>query len=101
MTRDEFVAMVVRQAEKKLRLPPGWWGTWHMVQGPEGETVEFAASRGAFRGNLDWVAKVDKFLVGKYDSRDRAISKAKTWRTARPASWKRSIVKTKKKAGVK
>jgi hypothetical protein len=81
MKREEFVAKVVREAEKKLQLPPGWWGNWRHVHGPEGEEVKFNPSRSRVAGMSVWVAKVDKIIVAIVNDRAKAISKAKKWRS--------------------
>lgn len=72
MTRKTFEAKAIRAAEQQLRIPPGWWGTYRDVQGPEGERVRFSGSY--------WVARVDGVHIGRYDSRSYAITKAKNWR---------------------
>jgi len=81
MKLEDFVAKAVRQAESKLQIPPGWWGNWRHVQGPEGEEVKFAPSRSRALGMSVWVAKVDKIIVAIVNDRAKAIAKAKKWRS--------------------
>lgn len=70
MTRKDFETKAIREAEKKLGVPAGWWGTWRHVRGPNGAEVKFAAS-GA------WVLRQSGAIVSKHDSRAFAIGKGK------------------------
>ena len=39
MTREKFIDSAVREAERKLGVPAGWWGTYRDVRGPGGRRV--------------------------------------------------------------
>jgi len=71
MKREEFVKKAVRAAERKLKIPSGWWGTFADVHGPRGIHVKFSASRTC------WVIYQHGDRVSLHDSRDWAILKAK------------------------
>jgi hypothetical protein len=66
---ERFCAKAVREAERRLQVPPGWWGTWLHVQGPNGVAVRFA-------GNA-WILRQNGVIVSKHDSRPFAISKGR------------------------
>jgi hypothetical protein len=70
MTRDEFEAKAIRAAEKALRIPAGWWGTYRDVCAWYGTLfvrVRFSVSY--------WVLSIDGKVASKHDSRGSAISK--------------------------
>lgn len=69
MTRDQFVTRATREAEKKLGVPTGWWGTYRDVRGPGGERVFF--SSGAWT-----VLGLAGRRLGRSDSRTNAIRRA-------------------------
>lgn len=70
MTREQFIRHALREAERKLSVPAGWWGHWREVHSPSGHVVvRFAAGH--------WVLRVRGALVSKHDSRRFAITKAK------------------------
>jgi hypothetical protein len=68
MTREEFCVKAIRDAEKGLYLPPGWWGKYVDVHGPHGLRVRFSSC---------WVLSRDGKVVSKHDSRAVAIAKAR------------------------
>ena len=70
MTRVEFKAKAIREAERRLQVPPGWWGTWKQVHGPRGVMVRLVAG-GA------WALRQHGTLVSKHDSRAFAIAKGR------------------------
>lgn len=70
MTRKEFEKKAIREAEKTLGVPEGWWGNWRHVQGPKGVEVKFLAGGG-------WALKQKGKIVSKHDSRSFAIGKGK------------------------
>ena len=69
MTRAEFVARAVRTAERDLRVPAGWWGTWRDLHAPSGARVRHG-------GNVWTVRDRSGRVVSKHDSRRVAIRKA-------------------------
>ena len=71
MTRRQFESKAVREAERLLGIPPGWWGTWGNIYGPGGRRVRFSGRW--------WTVRVGKTLVGKYSGRSFAISKARKY----------------------
>lgn len=73
MTKKEFEAKAVRDAEKRLEVPHGWWGTWKTIYGPHGERV--TCSRGV------WIIRCGKLLIGRSDSRASAIRRARASRS--------------------
>ena len=72
MTKEQFVGKAVKNEERRLKLPRGWWGTWRDIYGPEGERVRFSGG--------GWHVSVDGLRVSSHDSRPYAISKARNWR---------------------
>jgi hypothetical protein len=68
-SREEFEARAIRDAEKAIYAPPGWWGGWRDVHGPSGERVRFTGSA--------WVFSVEGTTVSRHDSRAFAIGKAR------------------------
>lgn len=66
---EKFVAKTVREAERKLQVPAGWWGTWRRVRGPNGAEVVFTGKC--------WVLRHKGALVSKHDSRSFAIAKGR------------------------
>ena len=72
MTRKQFVARAVKEAERRLGVPPGWWGTYDDVRGPGGVRVRLINRRSG-----RWTVRVGKRLVSKHDSRAFAIKKAR------------------------
>jgi hypothetical protein len=68
MTRAQFVARAVRAAERELRIPRGWWGTWR----------DFANGKVRVHlvGTWRWHVTRRGVLVSKHDSRSGAIGKA-------------------------
>lgn len=72
MTRKQFVARAVKEAERRMGVPPGWWGTYDDVRGPCGVRVKLIDRRSG-----GWSVRVGKRLVSKHDSRAFAIKKAR------------------------
>lgn len=70
MTRKQFEKAAIRAAERALKVPAGWWGTWQHVCGPNGAEVRFA------RGG-HWVLRHKGKIVSKHDSRAFAIVKGR------------------------
>jgi hypothetical protein len=69
VTREQFVAKAVREAERALHVPAGWWGTWREVHSPDGGVlVRFSAGV--------WLVVVGSLRVSRHDSRSYAIKKA-------------------------
>jgi len=68
MTRAQFIARAVRAAERELRIPPGWWGTWR----------DF--TNGKVRVHLvrGWCWRITRrgVLVSTHDSRMSSIATA-------------------------
>lgn len=86
MTRKEFEAKAVRDAERKLGVPPGWWGTYTGVTNGCVRVMFSSHSRAWVVSRLDF--DDDKLVrgvrggavwrvVSKHDSRSFAISKAR------------------------
>lgn len=69
MTREHFVARAVRDEERRLDLPVGWWGTYREIYGPDGIRVRFSGQA--------WVVRSGDLIVSRHDSRHYAITKAK------------------------
>ena len=68
-SREEFVAAAVREAERRLNVPAGWWGTYKHVRAPGG-----AAVRSGLNG---WrIYGATGRFVSAHDSRAYAIKKA-------------------------
>lgn len=72
MTREQFTAKALRAAERAIRVPPGWWGTWRDVYSPSG-TVRIRFSN---HGRC-WVIRHNGIVVSRHDSRSFAIAKAR------------------------
>lgn len=70
MTRKEFEAKAIREAEKALGVPAGWWGTWRDVRGPRGVRVRYS-------GRFTWTLSQRGKRISKHDSRSFAITKAR------------------------
>lgn len=68
--RKEFEKKAIREAEKALGVPEGWWGDYRHVRGPKGVEVRFLAGGG-------WSLRQNGKLVSKHDSRPFAINKGK------------------------
>lgn len=68
MTREKFIDSAVREAERKLGVPAGWWGTYRDVRGPGGRRVYF--------GN-GWAVSIRGKVISRHDSRAGAIAKAR------------------------
>lgn len=68
-SREEFEKKAIREAEKKLSLPPGWWGTWRRAFGPNGWEVKHIYGGG-------WSVRKNGVVVSKHDSRQYALKKA-------------------------
>lgn len=73
MTRLQFVAKATRIVEKRLEIPPGWWGTWRVVRGPKGIVV-----RGA---DHKWTIRRLGVKISVHGSRSYAIAKARALAT--------------------
>ena len=69
MTRGQFEERAIRQAEKRLGIPAGWWGTYSDVWGPAGEHV--------YLNRFIWAVSLHGRLVSRHDSRAYAIAKAR------------------------
>lgn len=69
MTRVQFVAKAVREYERRMRFPSGWWGTWRDIHGPRG--VRIRANGGV------WTLSKNGKLVSRHDSREFAIKKGR------------------------
>ena len=72
MTRAQFEERAIRQAEKRLGIPAGWWGEYSHVWGPAGEHVYYQV-----RNRFIWAVSVDGRLVSRHESRAYAIAKAR------------------------
>ena len=70
VNRKQFEAKAIREAERKLQVPPGWWGTWKEVHGPAGIVVRALPGYG-------WSLKQNGATVSKHDSRAFAIAKGR------------------------
>jgi hypothetical protein len=68
VTREQFTARAVRDAERALQVPPGWWGVWRDVT--DGIARIHFSSGG-------WTVSVRGKRVSRHDSRTFAISKAR------------------------
>lgn len=66
MTRAQFMARAIHDAEKRLQIPAGWWGTW--------KDVTNGKVRVNFTGSC-WRLRHNGKLISKHDSRSFAISK--------------------------
>jgi hypothetical protein len=71
MTRDEFERQAIREAERRLGVPAGWWGDYRHVRGPRGIEIRFVRSRGGH-----WVLRQRGEIVSRHDWRAGAIRKA-------------------------
>lgn len=67
--RNLFVAAAIRDAERRLGIPAGWWGTYRDVHGPGGWRVRNSGS--------GWFLSRNGKRVSGHDSRSFAISKAR------------------------
>ena len=67
MTRREFEARAIRNAERYLGVPAGWWGTWR--------DVTDGVARVRFTGRAWRLWRRGK-KVSDHDSRSGAIRKA-------------------------
>lgn len=78
-TRAEFAKAVfqeraLRNLERELRLPPGWWAlSYKDVFGPDGQRVHFS-------GGL-WTVALHGTRVSRHDSREAAIKRAHSVRS--------------------
>lgn len=70
MTRTEFERRAVRDAEQRIGVPAGWWGTARKIYGPNGVTV-FS------NPGCTWTVRRYGALVSRHDSRSYAIQKAR------------------------
>lgn len=70
MTLRKFFEQALREYEKKLNLPPGWWGSWRDVHGPRDVRVRFCSRD-------RWSVSQKGKRVSMHDSRASAIRKAK------------------------
>lgn len=68
MTRGQFVARAIRAAERDLRVPPGWRGTWRDVT--NGKVRVHLTARRYWRITRAGVE------LSRHDSRDAEIRKA-------------------------
>jgi hypothetical protein len=68
VTRREFVDKATRDAERRIGVSAGWWGTWR--------DITDGAVRVRFTGSAWRVSRAGK-KVSDHDSRSSAISKAK------------------------
>ena len=72
MTRKEWEKKALRQAERDLGVPEGWWGDYQTIYAPNGASVRFSRVRSS------WVVRDRKAaIVSTHDGRDGAIRKAK------------------------
>lgn len=71
MTRQEFIERATRAKEKRLGIPPGWWGTWGDVRGPQGQRVTLS------RRSRVWIYRHGGREISRHDSRSFAIAKAR------------------------
>jgi hypothetical protein len=84
MTREQFIERATRAAERSIAAPPGWWGTWRDVRGPDGQRVHF--STGVWQIARASVSRPGKWIrISRHDSRAFAIRKARTMPTGAPA----------------
>lgn len=70
MTREKFVEKAVKEYERNLRIPVGWWGTWRDVYGPKGERVRFS-------GAFTWTVSLNGERISVHGSREGAINAAR------------------------
>lgn len=68
MTRRQFIERAVRDAERFLGIPAGWWGKYHDVTNG-GVRVHFTSHR-------FWRVSIRGRKVSDHDSRAFAIRKA-------------------------
>lgn len=68
-TRAEFIAKSIREGERRLGVPPGWWGVYDDVRGPGGQRVHLVGTT--------WVVSRRGCQVSAHDSRASAIVKAR------------------------
>lgn len=77
MTRQQFIDRATRDAERALHVPPGWWGTYRDVRGPDDQRVHF--SGGAWTVARASVSKSGSWLrISRHDSRTFALRKARS-----------------------
>lgn len=67
MTRQAFIERAIRDAERRLGVPSGWWGTWRHV------TNGWTRVRNTGRV---WRISAGGRKVSDHDSRSNAIRKA-------------------------
>lgn len=60
MTRKQFEAKAIREAERKIEAPPGWWGTWRDLHGPGGVRVRKAGMSWTLRKNGRLILKTSR-----------------------------------------
>lgn len=75
MTRSQFTARAIRNAERDLGVPPGWWGTWR--------DVTDGAVRVSVYARSGWKITLRGKRISTHDSRSFAITKARKLRRAR------------------
>lgn len=68
MTLSEFTKRALRAEQQRLRIPPGWWGTY--------QDVTNGTVRVRFTGSC-WRISCAGMTISRHDSRDFAISKAR------------------------
>ena len=77
VTREQFIARAVKDAERTIDAPPGWWGIWRDMRGPNGERVRFAPGvrpHGAL--NDAWTATNRDGSKSRHGSRAAAVKAA-------------------------
>lgn len=75
MTRKQFEAKAIREAERKIGAPPGWWGTYRDLSGPGGVRVRKASMSWTLRKNGKFIAKGER---GGMIRKGVEIAKART-----------------------
>lgn len=76
MTREQFIERAIKAEERRLGIPPGWWGERIDVRGPQGQRVRLA-------NGYVWVFSFYGGEVSRHDSRAFAIAKARKYPTAK------------------
>lgn len=70
MTKKQFEALAIRDSQRRLAVPEGWWGTWRDVT-----NGDFRVKFGG-RGDT-WTVRSGSKIVSKHYSRASAIAKAR------------------------
>ncbi len=85
MTRKAWETKALREAERKLGVPEGWWGTYVQIETPHGIRVRFSGR--------DWIVRNrEGAVVTRRSTRTSAIAAAK--KLVRDASQKLAVSST-------